>query len=35
MYGAEYDIHTDSNSHVHGCHDTDVPCMCSLSCHVS
>ena len=32
MYGSEYDIHTDSNNHVHGHHDTDVPCAV---CHVS
>ena len=32
MYGAEYETSTDSNSHVHGCHNTDVPCAV---CHVS
>ena len=32
MYGAEYETLTDSNSHVHGCDDTDVPCAV---CHVS
>jgi len=32
MYGAEYETNTDSNSHVHGHHDTDVPCAV---CHVS
>ena len=32
MYGAEYETNTDSNSHVHGRHDTDVPCAV---CHVS
>ena len=32
MYGAEYETRTDSNSHVHGRHDTDVPCAV---CHVS
>jgi len=26
MYGAEYETNTDSNSHVHGRHNTDVPC---------
>ena len=31
MYGAEYQTLTDSNSHVHGHHDTDVPCVV---CHV-
>ena len=32
MYGAEYQSHTYSNSHVHGRHDTEVPCAV---CHVS
>ena len=32
MYGAEYETHTDSNSHIHGHHNTDVPCAV---CHVS
>ena len=32
MYGAEYETWADSNSHVHGYHDTDVPCAV---CHVS
>ena len=32
MYGAEYETHTYSNSHVHGRHDTEVPCAV---CHVS
>ena len=32
MYGAEYETNTDSNSHVHGRHVTDVPCAV---CHVS
>ena len=32
IYGAEYQTHTDSNSHVHGCLDFDVPCAV---CHVS
>ena len=32
MYGAEYETQTDSNSHVHGRQDTDVPCAV---CHVS
>ena len=32
MYGAEYESHTDSNSHVHGRQNTDVPCAV---CHVS
>ena len=32
MYGAEYDTLTDGNSHVHGRHETDVPCAV---CHVS
>ena len=32
MYGAEYETHTDSKSHIHGRHDTDVPCAV---CHVS
>ena len=32
LYGAEYETHTDSNSHVHGRHDFDVPCAV---CHVS
>ena len=27
MYGAEYQTYTDSNSHVHGRHDADVPCV--------
>ena len=26
MYGAEYQTYTDSNSHLHGRHDHDVPC---------
>ena len=26
MYGAEYESHTDSNSYLHGRHNTDVPC---------
>ena len=32
MYGAEYETLTDSNSHVHGRQDHDVPCAV---CHVS
>ena len=32
MYGAEYETHTDTNSHVHGRFNTDVPCAV---CHVS
>ena len=32
MYGAEYQTHTDRNSHVHGRYDHDVPCAV---CHVS
>ena len=32
MYGAEYETNTDSNSHIHGRHNTDVPCAV---CHVS
>ena len=32
MYGAEYETVTDSNSHIHGRHNTDVPCAV---CHVS
>ena len=32
MYGAEYQTDTDSNSHIHGRTDTDVPCAV---CHVS
>ena len=32
MYGAEYESNTASNSHVHGHHDTDIPCAV---CHVS
>jgi len=32
MYGAEYETLTDSNSHVHGRQDFDVPCAV---CHVS
>ena len=32
MHGAEYETHTDSNSHIHGRHNTDVPCAV---CHVS
>ena len=32
MYGAEYQTYTDSNSRVHGRHDTDIPCAV---CHVS
>ena len=32
MHGAEYQTHTDSNSHAHGRYDTDVPCAV---CHVS
>ena len=32
MYGAEYETATDSNSHVHGRQNTDVPCAV---CHVS
>ena len=32
MYGAEYETNTHSNSHVHGRHNTDVPCAV---CHVS
>ena len=32
IYGAEYETNTDSKSHVHGRHDTDVPCAV---CHVS
>ena len=32
IYGAEYQTHTDSNSHVHGRLDHDIPCAV---CHVS
>ena len=32
MYGAEYETVTDSNSHVHGRDNADVPCAV---CHVS
>ena len=32
MYGAEYETNTDSNSHIHGVDDTDIPCAV---CHVS
>jgi len=32
IYGAEYETFTDSNSHVHGRHNFDVPCAV---CHVS
>ena len=32
MYGAEYETYTDSNSHIHGRQNTDVPCAV---CHVS
>ena len=32
MYGAEYEIYTDSNSHVSGRHNKDIPCAV---CHVS
>ena len=32
MYGAEYETNTDSNSHVHGHNEDDVPCAV---CHVS
>ena len=32
MYGAEYEAHADSNSHVHGRQNHDVPCAV---CHVS
>ena len=32
IYGAEYQTHTDSKSHVHGHNDDDVPCAV---CHVS
>ena len=32
MYGAEYQTHTDSNSHIHGIDNHDVPCAV---CHVS
>ena len=32
IYGGEYETQTDSNSHVHGRHDHDVPCAV---CHVS
>jgi len=32
MYGAEYRTNTDSNSHVHGRHNFDVPCAV---CHVA
>ena len=32
MYGAEYETATDSNSHVHGRNNLDVPCAV---CHVS
>jgi len=32
MYGAEYETSTDSNSHICGCHNFDVPCAL---CHVS
>jgi len=34
MYGAEYQTHTDSNSHLHGRHDHDVPCaVCYVTQH--
>ena len=32
MYGGEYQTNTDSNSHVHGRHQNDVPCAV---CHIS
>ena len=32
MYGAEYETNTDSQSDIHGCFQTDVPCAV---CHVS
>ena len=32
MYGAEYETFTDSKSHIHGLHSTDIPCAV---CHVS
>ena len=32
IYGAEYETHTASNSHIHGHHSIDVPCAV---CHVS
>ena len=32
MYGAEYETFTDSDSHIHGLQETDVPCAI---CHVS
>jgi len=32
MYGAEYETNTDSNSHLHGKQDYDVPCAV---CHVA
>ena len=32
IYGAEYQTHTDSNSHIHGRYDFNVPCAV---CHVS
>ena len=32
MLGAEYEMFTDSNSYVHGRHNTDIPCAV---CHVS
>ena len=32
MYGGEYQTHTDSNSHLHGRHQTEVPCaVCYVS----
>ena len=32
MYGAEYELRTDTNSHVHGRESTDVPCaVCYVS----
>ena len=32
IYGAEYQTHTDSNSHVHGRYNFNVPCAV---CHVT
>ena len=32
MYGAEYEMYSDSNSYVNGRHNTDVPCaVCYVS----
>ena len=36
IYGAEYQTHTDSNSHVHGRNDHDIPCaVCHVSYHTA